>query len=90
MGEAIVCPRCGRPVKSVHVFTVNGIVYYRFYHGGGVRCYVGPREYRYATRTQWRTITIFGAMELDREERYIRGSVMAIREMSRGSIDNAL
>ncbi len=85
MGELLVCPRCGRPVRSVHSFRSNGRVYFRFYHGDGSRCYVGPAEYVYATRTQWRTLTIYGAVVPGREEEYIRGAVEALREMRGGS-----
>lgn len=87
MSQVLVCPRCGRPVKSVHRFRSGGRVYYRFYHEGGSRCYVGPAEYVYATRTQWRTLVIYGAVVSDREEEYIKGAVAALREL-RGILDS--
>jgi hypothetical protein len=82
MSDVIICPRCGKPVKSIQRFRSNGRTYFRFYHGNGERCYVGPREYIYATRTQWRTLVIMGAVEVGREEMYIEGSIKAIREIS--------
>ena len=82
MSAPVVCPRCGRAVKSIQRFRSNGRTYYRFYHGNGEKCYVGPREYVYATRTQWRTLVIMGAVEVGREESYIEGSIRAIREIS--------
>ena len=77
-----ILTRCGRAVRSIQKFRSNGRTYYRFYHGNGEKCYVGPREYVYATRTQWRTLVIMGAVEVGREESYIEGSIRAIREMS--------
>lgn len=82
MSAPVVCPRCGRAVRSIHSFTSNGRTYYRFYHEDGSRCYVGPREYIYATKTQWKTLVIMGAVEVGREELYIEGSIKAIREMN--------
>jgi len=82
MSAPAICPRCGKPARSMQKFRSNGRVYYRFYHGNGERCYVGPREYVYATRTQWRTLVIMGAVEVGREESYIEGSIRAIREIS--------
>ncbi|GAB6948190.1 hypothetical protein JCM16161A_23200 [Vulcanisaeta sp. JCM 16161] len=84
-GRAVICPRCGKVVKSVYQFRSNGRVYYRFYHGDGSRCYVGPAEYVYATRTQWRTLTIYGAVVPSREELYVEGAIEALREMRGGS-----
>ena len=81
MSNTVICPRCGRAVRSIHSFTSNGRTYYRFYHEDGSRCYVGPREYVYATRTQWKTLVIMGAIEVGREEMYIEGSARAIREI---------
>ena len=82
MSTPVICPRCGKPARSIQKFKSNGRVYYRFYHDNGERCYVGPREYIYATRTQWRTLVIMGAVEVGREELYIEGSIKAIREIS--------
>ena len=82
MSAPAICPRCGKPARSMQKFRSNGRTYYRFYHGNGERCYVGPREYVYATRTQWRTLVIMGAVEVGREESYIEGSIRAIREIS--------
>jgi hypothetical protein len=82
MSNTVICPRCGRAVRSIHSFKSNGRTYFRFYHEDGSRCYVGPREYVYATRTQWRTLVIMGAVEVGREEMYIEGSIRAIREMN--------
>ena len=82
MSAPVICPRCGKPARSMQKFRSNGRTYYRFYHGNGERCYVGPREYVYATRTQWRTLVIMGAVEVGREESYIEGSIRAIREIS--------
>jgi len=82
MSAPAICPRCGKPARSIQKFRSNGRTYYRFYHGNGERCYVGPREYVYATRTQWRTLVIMGAVEVGREESYIEGSIRAIREIS--------
>ncbi len=81
-GQVVLCPRCNRIVRSIHPFKSNGRVYYRFYHDDGSRCYVGPREYVYATRTQWRTIVIMGGVEVGREEFYVEGAVRAIREIN--------
>ena len=82
MNAPAICPRCGKPARSMQKFRSNGRTYFRFYHGNGEKCYVGPREYVYATRTQWRTLVIMGAVEVGREESYIEGSIRAIREIS--------
>jgi len=76
LGSLMVCPRCGLPVKAVYAYEKGSNVYYYAYHGNGRKCYLGPYDYVYATTTH--EYIVRGAVDVDRELRYLGDVVAAL------------
>ncbi|ADN50256.1 hypothetical protein [Vulcanisaeta distributa] len=84
------CPRCGAPIKGVYRVGKRSNTYYVAVHMDGTQHYLGPLHYKYGTRTN--KIVVRGAIDVNRELKYMEEITKAITEerLGREDVINAL
>ena len=84
------CPRCGAPIKGIYRVSKRSNTYYVAVHIDGTQHYLGPWLYKYGTRTN--RIVVRGAIDLDRELKYMEEVTKALTEdkLKKEDVINAL